>query len=52
MTPVEEKLMLASLTDISQEMKSLSELIRVLTRQMETADQKAYSQLVNIAHKR
>ena len=52
MTPVEEQQMLNSLTAISQDMKALLPLVKDLTAQQEAADQKAYSQLVNIAHKR
>jgi len=33
-------------------MKALLSLVKDLTAQQEAADQKAYSQLVNIAHKR
>jgi len=52
MTSTEEQQMLASLTEISQDIKALATLVRDLTRQQGEADQKAYSQLVNIAHKR
>jgi hypothetical protein len=52
MTPAEEQQMLASLADISTDIKALLALIRTLTMQQDAADQKAYSQLVNIAHKR
>jgi hypothetical protein len=52
MTPAEEQQMLASLTAISQDIKALLTLVKDLTTQQEAADQKAYSQLVNIAHKR
>ena len=52
MTPAEEQQMLASLSDISQDIKALLTLIKDLTRQQNEADQKAYGQLVNIAHKR
>ena len=52
MTPVEEQQMLNSLAVISQDMKALLSLVKDLTAQQEAADQKAYSQLVNIAHKR
>jgi hypothetical protein len=52
MTPVEEQQMLTSLTAISQDIKALLTLVRDLTLQQDAADQKAYSQLVNIAHKR
>jgi hypothetical protein len=52
MTPAEEQQMLNTLTAISQDIKSLLALVKDLTLQQETADQKALSQLVNIAHKR
>jgi hypothetical protein len=52
MTPAEEQQMLASLAAISQDIKALLTLVKNLTTQQEAADQKAYSQLVNIAHKR
>jgi hypothetical protein len=52
MTPAEEQQMLKSLSDISQDIKALLTLIKDLTRQQSEADQKAYGQLVNIAHKR
>jgi hypothetical protein len=52
MTPAEDQQMLSSLTEISQDIKALLVLVKDLTTQQETADQKAYSQLVNIAHKR
>ena len=52
MSPAEEQQMLNSLTAISQDIKTLVTLVRELTTQQDAADQKAYSQLVNIAHKR
>jgi hypothetical protein len=52
MTAAEEQQMLNSLTAISQDIKSLLALVKDLTLQQEAADQKALSQLVNIAHKR
>jgi hypothetical protein len=52
MTAAEEQQMLTSLTEISKDIKALLALIRDLTRQQGEADQKAYGQLVNIAHKR
>lgn len=52
MTPAEDQQMLKSLADISIDMKALSELVKDLLRQQATADDKAYAQLVNIAHKR
>jgi hypothetical protein len=51
MTPPEEQI-LKSLSDISQDIKALATLVKDLIRQQDAADQKAYSQLVNIAHKR
>jgi hypothetical protein len=52
MTAAEEQQMLNSLTSISQDIKSLLALVKDLTLQQDAADQKALSQLVNIAHKR
>ncbi len=52
MTSTEEQQMLNSLSEISQDIKALLALIKDLTRQQGEADQKAYGQLVNIAHKR
>jgi hypothetical protein len=52
MSPAEEKQMLESLAAISQDIKTLATLVKELTTQQDTADQKAYSQLVHIAHKR
>lgn len=52
MTPAEDQQMLKSLSEISQDMKTLVVLVRELTTQQDAADQKAYSQLVNIAHRR
>lgn len=52
MTSTEEQQMLSSLTEISQNIKALLALIKDLTRQQGEADEKAYGQLVNIAHKR
>jgi hypothetical protein len=52
MTIGEEKQMLESLAAISHDMKTLLTLVKELTTQQDAADQKAYSQLVNIAHKR
>ena len=51
MTPVQEQQMLTSLTTISENMKMLVTLLKDLTLQQSAADEKAYSQLVNIAHK-
>jgi hypothetical protein len=52
MTEAEEQQVLKSLSDISQDIKALATLVKELILQQGTADQKAYSQLVNIAHKR
>jgi hypothetical protein len=52
MTAAEEQQMLNSLTAISQDMKALLSLLKDLTLQQDAADQKALTQLVNIAHKR
>ena len=52
MTAAEEQQMLTHLSEISKDIKALSKLVGDLTRQQGDADQKAYSQLVNIAHKR
>jgi len=52
MNAAEEQQMLKSLAEISQDIKSLLTLIKDLTRQQSESDQKAYGQLVNIAHKR
>jgi hypothetical protein len=51
MTPVQEQQMLTSLTTIAENMKMLVALVKDLTLQQSAADEKAYSQLVNIAHK-
>jgi hypothetical protein len=52
MTEAEEQQVLKSLSDISQDIKALATLVKQLLLQQDAADQKAYSQLVNIAHKR
>lgn len=52
MTPTEEQQMLASLAEISNDIKALLALIKETTRKQGEADEKAYGQLVNIAHKR
>lgn len=52
MTAAEEQQILRSLSEISQDIKALAALVRQLILQQDAADQKAYSQLVNIAHKR
>jgi len=52
MTPVQEQQMLASLAEISQDIKSLLALIKELTEQQEKADARAFQQLSQIAHRR
>jgi hypothetical protein len=52
MTPVEEQLLLNTLKVIALDLKMLVMLVRDLTDKQDTASQKAYSQLVNIAHRR
>jgi hypothetical protein len=52
MTPEQDQQLLKSLETISADMKTLATLVVDLLRQQATADDKAYSQLVNIAHKR
>lgn len=52
MTPAEEQQMLASLSEISKDIKALLALIKESARKQGEADEKAFGQLVNIAHKR
>jgi hypothetical protein len=52
MSPAEEQQMLDSLAAMSQDIKALVALVKDLTMQQDAADQKAYMQLVNIAHRR
>jgi hypothetical protein len=52
MTEAGEQKMLATLAELSNDMKALLTLITDSARQQSEADDKAYSQLVNIAHKR
>lgn len=52
MTPAEEQLLLHTLKTISLDIKMLLVLLRELTTQQDAASQKAYTQLVNIAHRR
>ncbi len=52
MTSSEEQQMLTILSEISKDIKELLTLIRETTRKQGEADEKAYGQLVNIAHKR
>jgi len=49
-TSTEEQQMLASLSDISQNIKVLVTLNTDSTRKQGQADEKAYEQLVNLAH--
>jgi hypothetical protein len=51
-TPAEEQQALVHLSEISQDIKALLALIKESTRKQGEADEKAYGQLVNIAHKR
>ena len=51
-TGTEEQQLLAGLSEISQDIKALVALIKDSTRKQGEADEKAYGQLVNIAHKR
>jgi hypothetical protein len=52
MTAVEEQQIVASLNDISQNMKALLALTRDMAREQEKANEKSIQQLLNIAHKR
>jgi hypothetical protein len=52
MSQTEEQQMLNSLAAISQDIGTLVTLVKELMLQEDTADQKAYTQLVHIAHKR
>jgi hypothetical protein len=52
MSPTEEQQMINCLTAMSQDIKTLVALVKELKLQEDTADQKAYTQLVHIAHKR
>lgn len=52
MTAAEEQQMLATLTEIARNISSLSKLVKDLTLQQETADQRAFNMLSQIAHKR
>jgi len=52
MTSAEEQQMLVSLSEISKDIKALLVLLKESTRNQGEADEKAYGQLVNIAHKR
>lgn len=52
MSRAEEQQMLDSLASMSQDIKTLVALVKDLTTQQDAADQKAYTQLVNIAHRR
>lgn len=52
MSPAEEQQMLVCLTAMSQDIKTLVALLKDLMLQEESAEQKVYTQLVHIAHKR
>jgi hypothetical protein len=52
MTPAEEQQMLITLKTMSLDIKMLVVLVRELTTQQDSASQKAYTQLVHIAHRR
>lgn len=52
MTEAGEQKILATLAEISSDIKALLTLMADSARQQSESDQKAYSQLVNIAHKR
>jgi hypothetical protein len=52
MTAAEEQPMLTSLSEISKDIEALLALINDSARKQGEADEKAYGQLVNIAHKR
>lgn len=52
MTSAEEQQMLNTLSAISQDIKALLTLVKELTTQQDTADQRAFQQLSQIAHKR
>jgi len=52
MTPDEERLLLNTLKVIALDIKMLVMLMKEMSSQQDTASQKAYTQLVNIAHKR
>jgi hypothetical protein len=52
MTAVEEQQIVASLNDISQNMKALLALTRDMAREQEKTNEKSIQQLLNIAHKR
>jgi hypothetical protein len=52
MSPAEEQQMLSSLATISQDMKALIALVKELMEHEDAAEEKAYNQLVHIAHRR
>ena len=52
MSPAGEQQIINSLAAISEDIKTLVGLVKELTTQQDAADQKAYMQLVNIAHRR
>ena len=52
MTNAEEQQQLATLCEISKDIKALLTLVQDLTLQQEKADSRAFQQLSQIAHKR
>jgi len=52
MSPAGEQQIINTLAAISEDIKTLVGLVKELTTQQDAADQKAYTQLVNIAHRR
>lgn len=52
MTPAEEQQMLASLAEMSKDMKALLALTKDMSLQQDKVGEKAIQHLVNIAHKR
>jgi hypothetical protein len=52
MSPAEEQQMLKTLTSISEDMKTLIAVVKELMQHEDAAEEKAYNQLVHIAHKR
>jgi len=51
-TAAKAQQVIASLSEISKDIKELLALFKESTRKQGEADEKAYGQLVNIAHKR
>jgi len=52
MTPAEEQLLLNTLKVIALDVKMVVHLLREMSSQQDTANQKTLTQLVNIAHRR